>query len=281
MKRTILLLVLAAVVLTVWWTQNLSQPDSINILTTIQQSKKLRCGTVVWEPYVIRNPNTGTMSGIVPDYLNTIASQHGYHIEWAEIPISDAVIALNSNRIDWYCVPCSPNDDFRRVLDFNIPFGYLPYYLFTSTDRKPANANIPTARFAAVEGFIPFLLTHSIYPDAKLTVLPQNTSVAELFDQIKYGKADALINEGITSEGYIRNNPGVVERNPAMTPRIMPMWFPTRKNDTAMETFLSNMFSLEIPANKHLLKNLLNQYNLPTDLYCLDHDSCPGLDTHF
>jgi ABC-type amino acid transport substrate-binding protein len=268
---------LAALGLTFLNTRIYHTPD--DVLAHIRETKTIRCGFLTYEPFVVKNSTTGKVEGLVAEYIDTVATRNGLKIEWSdELNIGDIVPSLNNRRIDWLCVPCAPVPAFRKHLDFEVPFGHLPFYLFTRKDNPPTQEQLPTARFAAVDGYIPQYLTPQIYPSATVVGLMASTSNGELFDQIRYNKVDALIAEGLNGHLYMQKNPGQVEVNPLMPPRTLSMLFPTRKGDKEMSGYLTGIFGLQNnPENIALLKKLMAKYGITTELFCTSAADCPSL----
>lgn len=237
--------------------------DYASILDRVQATKTIRCGYIVWEPYVVRDLKTNSINGIAVDYLNAIAAREGYTIDWtSEITIDQVVPSIDAEKIDLFCVPCSPLADFLKVADFVGGFGQLPYYIYVGENSMWSKETIKTAKFAVVDGYIPMIETPKTFPDASIISLPQTTSMAELYDQIKFGKADAIVNEHLTAMNYMKNNPGIIRKFDDQPVAIKPMSFPTKKDDGPWRDYFNKTFSTATSENATLLRSLMNHYDV-------------------
>ncbi|MGE0251232.1 MAG: substrate-binding periplasmic protein [Dongiaceae bacterium] len=235
-------------------------------LARVQESKTMRCGYIIYEPYLKRDINTGKMSGIVVEYLEQAAAREGIKIEWAqEVNIDQIVPALDGKRIDMWCVPASYHPDYAKVLDFVGDFGKLPYYTYVPYDSKITQAelqNDPNARFVVMDAFIPQVLTPRYYPNAKVASFPQSISIGELFDQLKYGKADAIVNEHVGAKNYMRNNPNTIRRLNDTPLESLNMSFVVRKDDKDWGQFIGHLTDTKRPENQAIFKALTEKYGL-------------------
>lgn len=241
-------------------------PDGIgtpSVADRITASKTLRCSYMIWDPYVKYDPATGKLSGIAYDYINTVAANNGLMIEWtAEVGIDQLAAHLDADKSDMFCMPCSPVPEYEAVLDFGGSFGKLPYYTYVPAASTLTAEQLETAHFVVVDGYIPLVETPKAYPQARITSLPMFTSMAELYDQLKYGKVDALVNEHVTALNYMRHNPSVIKRFSDTPAVVKTMSFPFKNNDTRMARFVEDTFGMQSPQNKALLEQLSVQYGL-------------------
>lgn len=228
----------------------------------VTQSKVLRCGYVLYEPFVIKDPNTGVLSGIIVDYLREVGARQGYKVEWvAETNIDQVIPALDGWKFDAMCTPCTPIPDFERVVGFAASLGGLPYYTYVAEKSGLTAETLPKARFALLDGFALSGITRNAYPEGAFYSLPQTASVSEFFDQLRYGKADAVVNEGIAAENYMRANPGVIRRFSDKPVIAMRMFLPVAKADTAMHAFMDRTFGVDQPENEAIMQKMMAKYH--------------------
>jgi ABC-type amino acid transport substrate-binding protein len=265
MKPSIIFTALLAAFLSIYlpYSANAQSTES-SVLDRIKSSGIIRCSYAAWEPYVVKDPNTGKISGIAVDYLEQTAATKGLKIKWTEeIGFDQIVPHLNSGRSDMFCLPCSPFKDFKKVLDFAGSFGKLPYYVYVPAKSKLTEEQLKTAKFSAIDGYIPMVETPITFPNAKVVSLPQNTSMAELYDQLKYGKTDALINEHISALNYMRNNPGIIRRFSDTPVIIKDMSFPVKKDDLTWFNFINDMTDTsKNEENRNRFETLIKTFQL-------------------
>jgi ABC-type amino acid transport substrate-binding protein len=263
MKKLILLIVLLIAAYAGWHFTQKPAGAVASTLDRVQQSKIIRCSYMIWEPYLKKDITTGKVSGIAVDYLNILAEKNGLKIDWAEeVPIDQLATNLLSGRTDMFCVPCSAHPDYEKVMDFVGSFGHLPYYTYVPAQSQITEEGLKTAHFTVIDGYIPSVETAKAYPNAKVTSLPMMTSMAELYDQLKYNKADALVNEHISALTYMKNNPGVIRRFSDKPVVLKDMSFPIKEADGPWLAFVNEMTTMKNPENRALLQKLMVEYNL-------------------
>jgi ABC-type amino acid transport substrate-binding protein len=261
---------LALVFLLFFFTSPITEAKEQTVLARVMEKKVLRCGYIPWEPYLMRDLKTNKLNGITYDYINSVASRLGIKVDWAAEILPDQIVpSIQAGKIDMFCVPCSPIPEFEKQLDFIGSFGKLPYFIYVANDKKWSEENISTARFSAVDGYIPLTETPKFFPKAKLASLPQTTSMGELYDQIKFGKSDVVINEHLSAINYMKTNPNIIKRysdNPLFT---KPMSFPAPKNDPEWKAFIDKEFDTKKPENRKILESLMKKYGLTEDILLL------------
>lgn len=232
-------------------------------LDRVEKSKVLRCGYWVFEPYVKKDPNTGKMSGITVDYLEQTAARQGLTVRWdSEVPIDQIVPSLESGRFDMFCVPCSPMGDWIKRVDFVGSFGKLPYYLYVPAQSTKSLDELQTSRFSVIDGYITSEETPAHFPKATITSLPNMAPIAELYDQLKYGKADAVLIEHVSALNYMKNNPGVIRRFDDKPLFMKAVSFLIEKGDVRWGKFVGRMTDTTPPDNKALFESLARKYGL-------------------
>jgi len=268
-KPHILIIVLVLIVFGAWCVSRFHTkavtptPQQTSVLDRVQKSGVLRCGYVSFDPYLKKDPNTGKITGVTVDYLEQTAARQGLKIDWAqEINIDQVFEAIDYDHIDMFCLPCSPIPAWTARVDFVGSFGKLPYYIYVPYKSKKTIDDLQTAHFSAVDGYIPTVETPRYFPNATLTGLPQTASMAELYDQLKYEKVDAIINEHVSALNYIRNNPETIRRLNDTPLFTKTMSFPIKKGDVRWGEFVQRMTDTTLPENQALFRALNEQYGL-------------------
>ncbi len=248
--------------------------ESESVYDRIIRTGTIRCGYLPYEPFISEDLNTGKLSGLTVEYLEAIVKKKGLKIDWAEeINIDQLIPALDHNRIDLVCVPATPDKNWAKLAEFGGNLGALPYFVYVPKDSSMTEEELNTAHFATVDGFALTEITHDAFPKATYSSLPQTTSTADMYNQLKYKKMDAHINEAISAMNYMENNPGVV-RKFSETPVIATkMFLLSRKGDQKMATFVQESFDTDKPENLAIMKTLLKKYNIPEGALLLG-DEC-------
>jgi ABC-type amino acid transport substrate-binding protein len=205
-------------------TETYSQPVKESAYDRVMRTQTLRCGYVVWSPSLIKDPNSGKLSGIFYDYTEALGQALHLKIEWAEeVGWGDFPAALNSGRIDAVCAGVWPNAARARVIDFIRPVFYAPTYAWVRAEDKRFDNNIeaindPSVTIAVLEGTTMAVIAAQDFPKAKILQLPQTSSVAEIFVSLADGKADVTLQSASAEHQYDENNPGKIRRIEAKMP---------------------------------------------------------------
>ncbi len=80
--------------------------DESSVYDRVMKSGKIICGYGIYDPSLIKNPNTGEFSGIFYEVTNELGRRLGLEIEWAE-ETGYGVIAegFRTNRFDVFVQP--------------------------------------------------------------------------------------------------------------------------------------------------------------------------------
>lgn len=275
MKKLIkLILVLAVVMPVLALSWDAQAQDETSILDGVKERGTIRCGYLPYEPFIIYDANTGALSGVVYDYINEAAAEAGYEVDWStEINVDQVVPAVEAGRIDMLCLPITPDENWIKRFEFSGSTGALPYFVYTAADSTLTEEDLPAASFAVVDGYALTSITKTLYPDAEYVELMQMTSVAEMYDQLRFGKADAHVNEHISAANYERNNPGTIRRLSDEPIIAMRMFLGSKKGDEDMANFIQTHFNADAPENLPRMERLLEKYNVPREAMLLG-DEC-------
>src|SRR6202012_5680823 len=91
----------------------------------VMRTQTIRCGYVLWTPFLVKDPNSGKLSGVFYDYTEALAKALHLKIEWdEEMGWADFPSALNEGRVDVMCGGSRPNSSRAREIDFVKPILY-------------------------------------------------------------------------------------------------------------------------------------------------------------
>lgn len=184
----------------------------------------IRCGYAIWPPLIIKDINSGQLSGTEYDYMEALGKALNLKIEWPEeIGWADFPAALASGRIDAFCAGTWPTASRAREVDFTLPISYQQFVAFARADDKRfdnalAAINDPSVTIATQDGEISAIIAASDYPKAKTVQLPALASGSELFTNVATGKADVTLSESIVGELYNESNPNKIRRIATASP---------------------------------------------------------------
>ncbi|MFZ2587907.1 MAG: transporter substrate-binding domain-containing protein [Alphaproteobacteria bacterium] len=180
----------------------------------VMKSKTIRCGYFVWPPHLVKDPNTGEMSGIYADLLESLAQQMSLKIEWAEeMGWGDMPAALNANRIDMYCMGAVASPARAREIDFVKAPVFTPFYPTVRWDdvrfdhETESKLNQAKVTFVMGDGGVEKDIIRNRFPDAKILSLPQTASFGEFFLSVADRKADVVLMDENSVAEYNKGNP--------------------------------------------------------------------------
>lgn len=164
----------------------------------VMRTGTIRCGYFSWPPYVMRDPNTGKLTGANVDYLEGIASELGWKVDWAlEVSPGDAITALNTDKVDMMCGTLWPDGARVKNLTLTIPSFYTAIFAFVRDDDMRFDGNLAafndaSVTLAAMDGDVTYSVATHDFPAAKVYSIPQSGDGASLMTAVTTGKADAL-----------------------------------------------------------------------------------------
>jgi ABC-type amino acid transport substrate-binding protein len=190
------------------------------------KSGVLRCGYTPYSVGLMKDPNTGKLSGIYFDIITRLTENLSLKVVWAEeVGWSGQIEGLETNRYDMICSPCSLNSGRARAADFSIPLYYSPVHIWARADDKKLTADLkaldrPDIRISTLDGEQTSVFARQFFPNAKQVSLPQTAQFSDLMLQVTTGKADIVFAEPASVGEFMRNNPGTLRR---LTPLEQPL----------------------------------------------------------
>jgi len=203
-----------AIVLTLSATKDSTESLADNVIST----GVIRIGYVVYPPTLIKDPNTGALSGIAYDIAEQAAKNLGLETEWVEeVGWGSMIEGLRSGRYDMIGTLIWPNSARAREAAFSTPVMYSAVYPYarsgdTHFESDPARLNSDTVTLATLDGEMTTFIAQNDFPLAKTYALPQLSSVSELLLGVTSGKADVTFAEPAIANDFLKNNPGSIYR---------------------------------------------------------------------
>lgn len=201
-----------------------TRPIKESTYDRVMRTQTIRCGYAAWAPLLIKDPNTGQMSGISHDYVEAMGAALKLKIDWAEeVGWGDFPAALESGRIDIFCAGAWPNSSRARQVDFVTPILYQPMYAYVRADdmrfdNHLVGINDPSVIISVMDGEAASAIAAQDFPQAKTLQIAQLSDGAENFVNVITKKADVSITDPATFAEYNAKNPGKLRRVIAKTP---------------------------------------------------------------
>lgn len=214
----------------------------------VMRTNTLRCGYYIYAPLVMRDPNTGRLSGATIDMMNYLAEKTGLKIEWTEeITFGNWVPALQANRFDAVCAPMWPDAGQSRAVLFTRSLMYSAIYPFVRVGETRFGAdwrdlNKPEVRLVVQEGNVTAGLAREWFPKATIKEQPASVDYGALIQDVIDGKADVVLWDINGFAQYEKNNPGKVKLLRLEKPlKIMPFELPVEQKEAALRDFLNGI----------------------------------------
>jgi ABC-type amino acid transport substrate-binding protein len=124
----------------------------------IQRTGTLRCGYVVYAPSIIKDANTGALSGIFYDLTEKMGEKLNLEVEWTEeVNFSTMAEGLKRGRYDLLCLNGWDSAHLASHVVNARPLFYSVINAFVREgdmrfDGRPAALNDPAVKFSAIDG---------------------------------------------------------------------------------------------------------------------------------
>lgn len=164
----------------------------------VERTGTLRCGYILWMPFLAQDPGTKQMSGIVSDFINAITNELGWKVEWVEeVGWGTFQEGLKTGRYDAMCTPVYETGLRAKISLMTNALYNDGLYMFgraddTRMDTSLESLNDPSITLAMVEGeAVSIAIKKNIFPRAKLLETPQMMDQGQYLMTVATGKADA------------------------------------------------------------------------------------------
>jgi polar amino acid transport system substrate-binding protein len=239
------------------------------------QSGKIRCGYVVYPPGCIKDPNTGRLSGIGVEAIESIGKKLGLAVEWTEeIGWGTMLEGLETGRYDMVATPVWTNANRAKVISFSNPLFYSPVFVFARKgDHRFKNhwekINNPTVKISTVDGGTVEVIAAADFPKAKRFSMPEMTDISQLLLTVAGGKADVTFAESTIADRYMLSNPGTIENtNPGKPIRVFASSWILRRGELEFKAMLDTV--LDEVVNSGALDKIISKYEkAPHEIYRL------------
>lgn len=178
----------------------------------IEKTGAIKCGYITWPPYIVKDPNSGTMSGLSYEYMNALARELDLKVEWTEeVGWGNFQEGLNANRFDVMCVPVWQSGQRARAALLTRPI-YLNSMFGCARaddnrfDKSLESINKPDVTVAYLEGDVAERIKESNFPQAKSYALPENSDPSHVVLSVSTKKADVSLCDLDNLEKFNANN---------------------------------------------------------------------------
>jgi ABC-type amino acid transport substrate-binding protein len=232
--------------------------------STIVAQKRLEAGYVVLPPWIIKDPNTGALSGSSIDAMNEIARLAGWKVDYQEATFSTYIAGLKSGRYDVVVFPVFITIPRAEAVLFTRPVTYLGNtILVRAGDTRFKNledVDKPGIIVAVTQGEqgYDFALTHFKHA----TVKPISSSdITTVYNEVLVGRADVALGDTFTVEAYARQHPQVRDLLFGHPYSVLPAAWIVRPDDERLKEFFNN--AITYLEGVGILGELDRKYHVP------------------
>lgn len=244
--------------------------EAQTVFDRVKKSGVLRCGYINYEPYFIKDPNTGKMSGIFYDLTEEMGRRLSLKIEWTEeVGWGNFIAGLQSGRYDALCSGLSPNAAESREMGYSSTVYYTAIGTYVRADdarfagksvaERWSALNDPTITISSMDGSLNSIIAKTDFPNAKIFSIPNMSDESQMAENVVAGKADVDFMEIYRAVQYDKNNPGkLMNIDPSRPIRVFPNLIGLPLGDARMKSMIDT--TIEELHNSGYVEKLLQKY---------------------
>jgi ABC-type amino acid transport substrate-binding protein len=212
----------------------------------VMRTNVLRCGYVVYLPNLVKDPNTGAMSGISYDIVMRLGHDLGIKMEWAEETGTASMIeGLNAGRYDLVCSSVWANSARGKAAEFSIPLYFTGINAYTRMDDDRFQNGLKAVgdgvSIATIDGGLASAIAREDYPQVKTYSLPELTDFSHLLLAVKDKHADVTFSEVAQTAAFDKAYPGALRNiTPEKPVRLFANAFMMKMGENRFAEMLNN-----------------------------------------
>ncbi len=229
----------------------------------VMRTGTLRCGFIPWPPGFEIDPNTGVIKGPSKELFESIIRLTGWKVEFVQTAMGSVPLDLQNDKFDVMCADGPWTITNIRLVDYTTPATYSPVFIYVRANearfQSYADFDSKDVTFVGIDGDISADLTAVRFPHAKMHTLGSLTDPAQMMMEVADNKADAVILDPVTGEGFIKNNPGKIKAFPGDTLAVYPVGMSVRWGEDQLKQVLNR--ATEMAINIGLADQKLDLYD--------------------
>jgi ABC-type amino acid transport substrate-binding protein len=186
--------------------------NSVSVVDEIRSTHKLRAAYVVYPPFVMKDANSGKLSGYFIDLMSQIADAGQFSIDYQEATWGTMIAGLEGKRYDVVVSGIFPTIPRSFSADFGKPIMYIGLSGVAPSGQADqwteARLQTPGLRVAVINGEVGYEYAKRYLTKAKLTVI-DSADISRAAVEVSERRADVALAEGITMVNFAAHNPQV------------------------------------------------------------------------
>lgn len=227
------------------------------------KSGTIRCGYAMWPPMLYNDLKTNVLKGALYELTDALGSKLDLKIEWAEeAGWGNIVEGLATGRYDMICTGLYSNAARSKRIAFSKPYLYSAMYVAVRQDEtritKKVDLNDPKYKIAVLEGEAGANAARKAFPRAQIYAIPQLSEYPQVYEEVRAGKADAILIEMATFIEYNEKNPDQIKVLLEDPVNVFPVTFGLPQEDLAFQIMINA--ALTELLNDGTVEQLLQKY---------------------
>ena len=199
---------------------------------------------MTWPPSVIKDPNTGKLSGFIIDIFEEVVKDADLKVKYTESTWGGFPADLNTGKCDAAVAGIYPTIGRSTSVSFTRPFFYAGNGGVVKAGetrfKTVEDLNKEGVKIAVIQGEYGHIYSQKYLPKATLVVLEKGSDNTAPLVAVSSGQADAgLIMSDVVSE-YVKLHPEVKDLFSDQPYSTTPIVWATRQNDQELLNFLNN-----------------------------------------
>lgn len=246
-------------------TPSTAQVSQEAVYSRVIKSGKIRCAFVIYPPGLIKDPNSGKISGIAAETIEEAGKNLGLQVEWTEeVGWGSMIEGLETDRYDLVVSGIWPNASRAKLVDFSTPLYYSGIGIYVRQNESRFNEtlsglNSQDVKISTIDGEMSDIIARNQFPSAQRVSLPQNADVSQLLLNVSQGRADLTFVEPYIANQFLKNNPGTIKNIVEQKPiRVFGNTVMLKRGQTEFKSMLNT--TIEELINNGFVDNLVDRY---------------------
>jgi ABC-type amino acid transport substrate-binding protein len=236
----------------------------------IMASQTVRCGYIVWPPFVDKDINSGAYSGLVYDVLKEMERVSGLKVVMQEeFGLGTYLQGLNNGRYDLECSGGWQNAKRAQLAEYTKPFAFFPIVAVVKADETRSAdlswVNSADVKVAIIDGETSAQIQKMHFEKAQTVELQQMQNSSDLMLQLSTGKADITFTDMPSYIKFSKANPGTVKAFTENPVRVIPVNFSMAKGEHDLRTMLD--VTIDELIYDGIIEKILKKYNTEETIF--------------
>lgn len=231
----------------------------------------IRVGYVPYPPGLIKDPNSGELSGIFFDTFTNMGEVMDIEIEWQEeVTWGTMIEGLKTGRYDVIGSPVWASASRGTVADFTVPLFYSGIGAYVRADSELTVDALDNAdvRISTIDGEMSSIIASADYPTARQVPLPQLSDVSQLLLEVSEGKADVAFVEPYQAQQFMESHGPILKNIAADRPlRVFSNSMMVNKSEPNLKSMLD--IAINEQKNMGIVEVLVSEYAGSADAFYL------------